>query len=56
MSPKATLSAAALAHAAAATHDVIAAGNAAGAEELLLVDAQDKLVTPDLRLEVETLR
>ena len=48
--------AAALAHAAAATHDVIAASNAAGADELLLVDTQDRLVEPELRLEVETLR
>ncbi len=47
--------AAALAHAAAATHDVIAAGHAAGADELLLVDMQDRLVEPELRLQVERL-
>ena len=46
---------AALAHAAAATHDVIAASNAAGADELLLVDTQDRLVEPNLRLQVERL-
>ncbi len=45
--------AAALAHAAAATHDVIAASNAAGAHELLLVDTQDRFVEPELRLQVE---
>lgn len=48
--------AAALAHAAAATHDVIAASNATGAHELLLVDTQDRLVQPDLSLEIEKLR
>lgn len=48
--------AAALALAAASTHDVIAASNAAGADELLLVDTQDRLVWPDLSLKVENLR
>ena len=48
--------AAALAHAAAATHDVIAASYAVGADELLLVDMQDRLIRPNLRLDVESLR
>jgi pyridoxine kinase len=48
--------AAALAHAVAASFGVLSASVAAGADELALIAAQDEIVAPSRRFEVERLR